>query len=247
MSQPQSIPKASVAFIIISCLIVATTIALGFYLVKPESRNLSFGLSLGNLVIGELLLGTMFTRASMHDSKTRAFLGALGGIAGPIVYLVVAVLLTLFAILGFPSQFLVTLHTLLFLVAVIALILANLGSDAVNKANGAPAPSNSFLEDLKNSVRKVSDCSATLSSTNKTAYKALQMLVDDVKFTYSSSDEASADDDQTVKHELDTLIDIADQLEKKPSDMNLSESLIKSVNRFRAALSHRNDSIKRRR
>jgi len=183
----------------------------------------------------------------MHDSKTRAFLGTLGGIAGPIVYLVVAVFLTLFAILGFPPQFLVTLHTLLFLVAVIALILANLGSDAVNKATGAPAPSNSFLEDLKNSVRKISDRSTALSPSNKTAYKALQMLADDVKFTYAGSDEASTEDDLSLKNELDALIDILDQVEKNPSDMNLSESLIKSINRFRAALSRRNDSIKRRR
>lgn len=247
MSNPQSNPRAAAIFVVVSVLLAVTTLLLAFYLVPEKSRGLVFGLSVANLVIGEFFLGAELARAASAPRRSRVFVAALGGVMGPVIYLVAAAVLALIALAGLPQKLLVVLHALLFLAAVASLLVFMVAGEAAERATGGAAPTNSFLDDLKSSVRLLSDRATGLPTSASAAHAALKSLGEEIRFTYAGSDERSASDDAELRRELDAVDAALGLLQSNPSDPAASEAIIRACGRFKVVLARRNEGIKSRR
>lgn len=247
MSNPQSNPRNATLFGVLAFVLALVTVLLGFYLVPSSSRGLPFGLSLSNLVIGELLLGVELARGALAPRRGRAFLGALAGVAGPIAYIGLALVLCLLALAGAPEKLLVVLHVLLLLLAVVGLVLASIVGQAAEAATGGAAPATPFLDDLKVSVREIADRASALPGSADSAKSTLVKVAEDVRFTYAGSDAASAADDAELTRLLGAIRESLAKLESSPADPAAAESIGRNAVAFRSALSRRNDAIKSRR
>lgn len=247
MSNPQSNPRAAAIFVVVSILLAVTTLLLSFYLVPEKSRNLVFGLSVANLIIGEIFLGAELARAASAPRRSRVFVAALGGVMGPVIYLVAAAVLALLALAGLPEKLLVVLHVLLLLAAVASLLIFMVAGEAAERATGGAAPSNSFLDDLKAAVRLLTDRAAGLPPSASAAQAALKSLGEEIRFTYAGSDEHSSGEDAELRRELDAIDSALGLLQANPSDPAASEAIIRASGRFKVVLARRNEGIKSRR
>jgi hypothetical protein len=247
MSNPESNPRAAALFGLLAFVFAVATLMLAFYLVPRESRGLAFGLSVANLIIGELLIGAELARSALAPRSSRVFVASLGGVLGPFGYLGGAAILAILAVFSAPLKLLVVLHVLLLLVAVAGIAMFSVVGEAAERASGGKAPANAFLDDLKRSVRQVTDRAASLPIVAKQARDTLHALGEDVRFTYSGSDEGSVSDDAELRRELEAIDASLNLLLSNPSDPAASEAIVRAGARFRTALQRRNDGIKQRR
>lgn len=234
-------------YVALSVLLAVITVCLGFYLVPSTSRDLGFGISLANLVVGELFLGVQLARSSLQVSKDRSFILSLGGIYASIAYLVGAAILSLLEVAGIGEKPLVVLHILLLLAAIVFMALGFIAATAANSASSANFAAGGVLDRVKECVSRLSDRASLLKGPAAAhVVVAIRRLQDDLRFTYAQSDAGSSSDDAELEQGLEAIHQALAKFEAS-ADAAAADCIPSLVASSIVVLKRRNEGIAKRR
>lgn len=234
-------------YAVLSVLLAVVTVCLGFYLVPSASRDLGFGLSLTNLVVGELFLGVQLARSSLQLRGDRSFIFSIAGVYAPVAYLIAAAILSLLEVAGIAEKLLVVLHVLLFLAAIVFMALGFIAATAASSASSANFVAGGVLDRVKDGVRRLSDRASLLKGpAAANVVSAIRRLQDDIRFTYAQSDAGSSSDDAELEQGLEAIHQALAKFETSADEVAVGSipSLVASLT---LVLKRRNDGIAKRR
>jgi hypothetical protein len=237
------------SYAVLTFVVCLVTVFLGFYLVDQPYRDVRFGVSLGSILFGEILVFFQSARIASGERVARSFVFRLSGLAGPLGYLFIATALSLLALNpAVSSKLLVLLHVILLLIALLASVVSWRAAEAADDSQETAFPANSTLKLIKDNMRIISDRASLHPDfeVRKIVISNIKKLKDEIQFSYGQSDDASAKEDTEVLLQLDYTMKLFDKLEKSPDQKTFSE-LTAVTEVALVALRRRNDGLNRRR